>query len=242
MPQGEKRRTGLTANAVKHVRPRENAYKLSDLDGLYLLVKPTGVRYWRMNYRFNGQQRTLSFGRWPELLLGEARTRLLDARRLIANGIDPVEQGKIEKIAQSISATDTFEAVAKEWLEKIEKEGLAAITLPLRSLEDITEALSARTKLISTKQVQPQPLPMRADGTIPIEELHAAVKNDDPHFAITRQVAIENSFAGRALPREYLAEVAEFARERKLATHLDVDRAAGDEAIAAAREIAERRR
>jgi len=69
--------------------------------------------------------------------------------------------------------------------------------------------------------VQPQPLPVQADGRIPIEELHAAVKDDDPHFAITRLVSIENTFAGRVLPRDHLAEVVEFARERKLATHLD---------------------
>ncbi|RWF78938.1 MAG: low-specificity L-threonine aldolase [Mesorhizobium sp.] len=69
--------------------------------------------------------------------------------------------------------------------------------------------------------VQPQPLPVRADGTIAIGDLHAAVKADDPHFAVTRLVTIENTFAGRILPREHLAEVVEFARERKLATHLD---------------------
>ncbi|WP_234820079.1 MULTISPECIES: low-specificity L-threonine aldolase [Sinorhizobium] len=69
--------------------------------------------------------------------------------------------------------------------------------------------------------VQPQPLPVRADGTIPLEDLHAAVKDDDPHFAITRLVTIENTFAGRVLPRDHLAEVADFARERNLATHLD---------------------
>jgi threonine aldolase len=106
----------------------------------------------------------------------------------------------------------------------------------------LVEALSARTKLISTKQAQPPPLPVRADGTIPIEELQAAVKDDDPHFAITRLVTIENMFAGRVVPRQHLAEVAEFARERKLATHLDVDRAAVEDAIGAVREIAERRR
>lgn len=129
MSEGEKRKTGLTANAVKHAKPREKAYKLSDRDGLYLLVKPTGIRYWRMNYRFNGQQRTLSFGRWPEILLGDAREMLLEARRQLAKGLDPLEQAKLEKIAKSIAATNTFGAVAKEWLEKIEKEGLAAITL-----------------------------------------------------------------------------------------------------------------
>lgn len=81
MSDGAKRKTGLTANAVKHARPREKDYKLSDRDGLYLLVKTTGIRYWRMNYRFGGQQRTLSFGRWPEILLGDARELLLEARR-----------------------------------------------------------------------------------------------------------------------------------------------------------------
>jgi threonine aldolase len=69
--------------------------------------------------------------------------------------------------------------------------------------------------------VQPQPLPVRADGTIHISDLHAAVKADDPHFAITRLVSIENTFVGRVLPRGHLDEVVEFARDRKLAAHLD---------------------
>ncbi len=129
MSEGEKRKTGLTANAVKHAKPKEKNYKLSDRDGLYLLVKTTGIRYWRMNYRFGGQQRTLSFGRWPEILLGDAREMLLEARRQLAKGLDPLEQAKLEKIAKSIAATNNFQTVAEEWLEKIEKEGLAAITL-----------------------------------------------------------------------------------------------------------------
>jgi integrase len=129
MSEGAKRKTGLTANAVKHAKPKEKNYKLSDRDGLYLLVKTSGIRYWRMNYRFGGQQRTLSFGRWPEILLGDAREMLLEARRQLAKGLDPLEQAKLEKIAKSIAATNNFQAVAEEWLEKIEKEGLAAITL-----------------------------------------------------------------------------------------------------------------
>ena len=129
MSEGGKRSAGLTANSVKHARPREKAYKLSDRDGLYLLVKPSGTRYWRMNYRFGGQQRTLSFGRWPEILLGEAREMLLEARRELAKGRDPIEQAKLEKIAKSLEATNTFETIAKEWLEKVEKEGAAAMTL-----------------------------------------------------------------------------------------------------------------
>ena len=91
MAEGGSRRTGLTANAVKNAKPKEKPYKLSDRDGLYLLVKPTSVRYWRMNYRFNGQQRTLSFGRWPEILLSEAREMLLEARRKLAIAVARLE-------------------------------------------------------------------------------------------------------------------------------------------------------
>jgi len=129
MSESTNRKSGLTANAVKHAKPKEKAYKLSDRDGLYLLVKPSSTRYWRMNYRFRGQQRTLSFGRWPETLLGEARELLLEARRQLARGFDPLEQAKLDKIAKSIAAVHTFKAVAEEWLEKIENEGLAEITL-----------------------------------------------------------------------------------------------------------------
>ena len=129
MGAGRAQKSGLTAAWVKRARPKSKPYKLSDRDGLYLLIEPSGSRVWRMNYRLRGKQRTITFGRWPELLLGEARAKLLEARRLIANGVDPVEQAKLDKITQSIAATNTFEAIAKEWLEKIEKEGLAAITL-----------------------------------------------------------------------------------------------------------------
>jgi integrase len=129
MAEGSSRRTGLTANAVKNAKPKEKPYKLSDRDGLYLLIKPTGVRYWRMNYRFDGQQRTLSFGRWPEILLGEAREMLLEARRKLAKGIDPAEQSKLDKIAKSLAAANTFETIAGEWLDKIEKEGAAPLTI-----------------------------------------------------------------------------------------------------------------
>lgn len=69
--------------------------------------------------------------------------------------------------------------------------------------------------------VQPQPLPVRPDGTISIDDLHAAVKADDPHFAITRLVTIENTFVGRILQPDYQDEVVSFARDRGLATHLD---------------------
>ena len=123
------RKSGLTAAWVKSARPKDKPYKLSDRDGLYLLIKPTGTRYWRMNYRFNGQQRTISFGRWPEITLAEAREMLVGARRSLAKDIDPIEQAKLNEIAKSIAAPNTFQSIAEEWLDKIEKEGVAAMTL-----------------------------------------------------------------------------------------------------------------
>lgn len=120
---------GLSAIAVKNARPKDKPFKLSDRDGLYLLVKPSGARYWRMNYRYASQQRTLSFGRWPEVMLSEARDMLLEARRQLAKGIDPLEQAKLEKIANSLAASNTFQAIGDEWIAKIETEGAAAMTV-----------------------------------------------------------------------------------------------------------------
>ena len=155
---------GLSASTIRNAKSRDKDYKLSDRDGLYLLVKASGVRYWRMNYRFGNQQRTLSFGRWPEIMLSEAREMLLDARRQLAKGIDPLEQAKLEKIAKSISASNTFQAVGDEWLDKIEKEGAAPMTVkkarwllgkvyPALGKRAITE-ISAPELLLALKRVE----------------------------------------------------------------------------------------
>lgn len=121
MPCGSPK-SGLSATAVDRARPREKAYKLSDRDGLYLLVKPSGARYWRMNFKLHQLQRTASFGRYPEVTLAEARQLLLEARRLLKQGIDPVHQAKLDKVAASIAANNTFRAISLEWLEKMRLE------------------------------------------------------------------------------------------------------------------------
>ncbi|MFK4872662.1 tyrosine-type recombinase/integrase [Novosphingobium sp. ZW T3_23] len=118
----ESSKSGLSSTAVDRARPREKAYKLSDRDGLYLLVKPSGARYWRMNFKLHQLQRTASFGRYPEVTLAEARQLLLKARRLLKQGIDPVHQARLDKVAASISANNTFRAVSLEWLEKMHLE------------------------------------------------------------------------------------------------------------------------
>jgi integrase len=120
---------GLTAVAIKSAKGRDKPYKLTDSDGLHLLVLPSSGRYWRMNYRFVGKQKTLALGAWPEVELADARAKRDEARRLLARGIDPSEQLKQDKIIASVAAANTFQAVADEWLAKIEREDLSPVTL-----------------------------------------------------------------------------------------------------------------
>jgi integrase len=120
---------GLTAVAIKTAKGREKPYKLTDSDGLHLLVLPSGGRYWRINYRYLGKQKTLALGVWPDVELADARAKRDGARRLLAKGCDPAEQVKLDKITASVAAANTFKAVAEEWYAKAEKEGLAPATL-----------------------------------------------------------------------------------------------------------------
>jgi integrase len=119
----------LTAAAIKSAKPEAVQFKLTDSGGLHLLVRPNGGRYWRMNYRFNGKHKTLAFGVWPDVTLADARAKRDAARRLIASGVDPAAKAKQDKVAASVAAANTFEAVAKELLAKTEREGLSAVTL-----------------------------------------------------------------------------------------------------------------
>jgi integrase len=119
----------LTTAAINAIRGCEKSYKLTDSGGLHLLINPAGGRYWRMHYRFNGKQKSLSFGVWPDVTLADARAKRDAARRLIANGIDPAAKAKQDKIAASVAAANTFQAVTEELLAKTEREGLSAVTL-----------------------------------------------------------------------------------------------------------------
>jgi integrase len=136
----------LTAGAIKSAKSRAKPYKLADSDGLYLLVTPSGGRCWRMNYRHLGKQKTLAFGTWPDTSLADARERRDAARKVLARGDDPAEQIKLERIAATVAASNSFKAVADEWLTKAEKEGRSAVTMKkLRWLLDfINESIGKR--------------------------------------------------------------------------------------------------
>lgn len=101
----------LSAVAVTAARAQEKAYKLRDTGALYLLVHPNGGRYWRLDYRYAGQRRTLALGTYPDVSLAMAREKRDATRRLLAKDLDPGAQRKAEKQAKA----GTFEAVAREW-------------------------------------------------------------------------------------------------------------------------------
>lgn len=84
----------LTNTRVKNAKPKVKAYKLTDGEGMYLLVHPNGSKYWRLNYRFQAKQKTLALGVYPLISLAEAREARNEAKTHIAKGIDPNELKK----------------------------------------------------------------------------------------------------------------------------------------------------
>jgi len=107
--------TPLTDIQPRTAKPKEKPYKLSDGGGLYLLINPDGSKYWRMGYRFEGVERLLAFGKYPDISLADARKARMAARDKINAGIDPSQAKRIEKQNKAIANANTFEAIAREW-------------------------------------------------------------------------------------------------------------------------------
>ena len=106
----------LTDIQVKNAKPKGKAYKLSDAGGLFLFVTPTGGKLWRLAYRFDGKQKTLSFGAYPTITLLEARSKRDQAKKLLANDQDPSELSKLDKAEKQANNANTFELWANLWL------------------------------------------------------------------------------------------------------------------------------
>ncbi|MGA4532265.1 tyrosine-type recombinase/integrase [Ectopseudomonas chengduensis] len=106
--------TPLTDSAIKAAKPKDKPYKLTDGQGLYLEVTPSGSRLWRLKYRHSDKEKRLALGAYPALTLQKARQRREEARQQLADGIDPGEQKKAAKQAQRAEGL-TFETLAREW-------------------------------------------------------------------------------------------------------------------------------
>jgi len=112
----------LSDIAIRKAKPASKPLKLTDGGGLYLLLNPTGSRWWRLDYRFEGKRKTLSMGVYPDIGLKDARERREAARKLLANGVDPAQNRKAEKAAGVDRAANSFEVVAREWLALKQRE------------------------------------------------------------------------------------------------------------------------
>lgn len=119
----------LTYIQINAAKPRAKAWSLLDSQGLHIFIQPNGAKLWRFNYRFLDKQKTLHLGGWPQVSLADARVGRDEAKKKIAEGIDPALEKKRARIAAKYAAANTFEAVAKEWLVKCERDGLAPVTV-----------------------------------------------------------------------------------------------------------------
>jgi len=107
----------LTDTAIRNAKAKKKPYKLSDEKGLYLLVNKTG-KYFRFDYRYAGKRKTLALGVYPDVKLADAREKRNDSRRLLQNNVDPAQYRKETKAMQQEQATNSFEAVSREWFTK----------------------------------------------------------------------------------------------------------------------------
>lgn len=107
----------LSDRKCKELRPKAKPYKATDGGSMYLEVMPNGSKYWRMNYRFLGKPKRLAFGVYPFVSLKEARDKRTEAKKLLAEGIDPSEHKKLKKLELINGYENTFEVLAREWHE-----------------------------------------------------------------------------------------------------------------------------
>lgn len=105
----------LTDIQIKKSKATDKDLWLADEKGLRLLIKVSGQKYWRLKYRFHGKQKTLAIGVYPGVSLKTARSLVIDAKRLVAEGIDPSEKKKRDKQRATIEIEHSFELQAKEW-------------------------------------------------------------------------------------------------------------------------------
>jgi integrase len=196
----------LTDTFVRQVKHsgKVTGDKHADGGGMYLLVKAAG-RYWRMDYRHVGKRKTLALGTYPEVSLAKARQKRDKARELLAEGIDPSATKRAEKLATTVAAAHTFEAVAREfhamhgtswspkyaarWIERMEKDlfpfvgtlTLPAITAPvlldvLRKVEKRGASETAHTLRQTAGQVFRYGIQTGRCERSPVADLHGALK------------------------------------------------------------------
>lgn len=113
---------------IRALKPADRIYKKTDERGLYVEVRPSGAKLWRLKYRFAGKDKRIALGSYPEVSLAEARRKRDEARQKLRDGIDPSAERQREKLLAQFAAANTFGDIAKEYIDKMVAEGRAEAT------------------------------------------------------------------------------------------------------------------
>ncbi|MEQ1599832.1 MAG: integrase arm-type DNA-binding domain-containing protein [Methylotenera sp.] len=105
----------LSDTTIRNAKPAEKAYKIYDSGGLFIQITPSGGKWWRLKFRFDGKEKLLSLGVYPSISLAQARERRDDSKKLIAINIDPSENRKQVKAITKLNTDNSFELIAREW-------------------------------------------------------------------------------------------------------------------------------
>ncbi|HEI8710914.1 TPA: tyrosine-type recombinase/integrase [Citrobacter freundii] len=105
----------LTVKQIDAAKLAEKSYRLADAGGLFLFVPPSGKKVWRMRYRFEGKEKTLVIGPYPQISLTEARSKQSEAKMKLLAGVDPAEQKQAIKKKEKEALADSFGDIFREW-------------------------------------------------------------------------------------------------------------------------------
>lgn len=106
----------LTDAQCRAAKPKDGIYRLNDYKGLYLEIKPNGIKAWRYRFKLNDKASWYALGDYPSVTLGEAREKCEASRKLVKDGVNPVQHRQIERIKRELDSANTFKAIAHEWL------------------------------------------------------------------------------------------------------------------------------
>ena len=148
IPKGKQKENLVTLSdtKVRNAKSGPEAYKMADGHGLFLLVQTTGGKLWRWKYRFDGKEKLMSFGPYPDITLAQARELHAAARHLLASGTDPMAQRKSEQTAERVQEETSFANITKLWMEhwKDGRDARYAIYVRRRLDLDILPRLGTR--------------------------------------------------------------------------------------------------
>ena len=126
----------LTNAKLRALKAGDRPFKVSDAEGLFILVNPSGSKLWRLAYRYKGKHKLLAFGVHPDVSLRDARRRREAAKEMLEDGRDPSQERKSEKRRERVAACHTFESVANEWFDRRKTGWVESYAVRLRSRLD----------------------------------------------------------------------------------------------------------